>query len=151
MPKAADKHLLNQALSPCLHKNLRRAHFNAFSDSSDARGTLEVRQLPYQVNLQEDIDLIDPIIDSVVAALQAYDLGAIKREFVAKDTTTAFDPKLANTAKYYPIRAGYCEVEFLTNPNADKLITGAKKNAVRTGVTDAMRDGILQNLRSYSN
>jgi N-acetylmuramoyl-L-alanine amidase len=126
-------------------------HFNAFRTSPDPRGTLEVRQLPDQVNLQEDIDLIDPIITSVVTALQMYDLGANKKAFFAKDTTTAFDPKLANTANYHPIRAGYCEVEFLTNPDADELITGADKDAVQTAVTDAMRDGILQDLRSFNN
>jgi len=82
------------------------SHFNASSSPHTARGTLEVRQLPSQVNLDEDVALIDPIIDSIVAAITPFDAGANKRAFVATDTSVAFDPKLGNTADYHPIRAG---------------------------------------------
>ena len=119
-------------------------HFNASASPHSARGTLEVRQLPSQVNLDEDVNLINPIIDSVVAAITPFDAGANKRSFVATDTSVAFDPKLENTETYHPIRVGYCEVEFLDNAQVDVLLnTGSNASAVKTAIVNAMRDGIL--------
>ena len=124
-------------------------HFNASASPHSARGTLEVRQLPSQVNLDEDVALIDPIIDSIVAAITPFDPGANKRSFVATDTSVAFDPKLANTSDYHPIRVGYCEVEFLDNAAVDVLLnTGPNTAAVKTAIVEAMRDGILDDLKS---
>lgn len=126
-------------------------HFNA-SESHTARGTLEVRQIPSQVNLAEDIALIDPIIDRIVAAITPFDAGANKRTAVATDTSVAFDPKLGNTEDYHPIRAGYCEVEFLDNADVDELLnTGEQTEEVRTAIVEAIRDGILHDLRNQPN
>ena len=126
-------------------------HFNA-SDEHTARGTLEVRQIPSQVNLAEDIALIDPIIDRIVAAITPFDAGANKRTAVETDTSVAFDPKLGNTAEYHPIRAGYCEVEFLDNADIDELFnTGEQTEEVRTAIVEAIRDGILLDLKTQPN
>lgn len=124
-------------------------HFNASAPPHSARGTLEVRQLPSQVNLDEDVGLIDPIINSIVAAITPLDAGANKRSFVATDTSIAFDPKLGNTAAYHPIRVGYCEVEFLDNAAVDVLLnTGPNATAAKTAIVNAMRDGILSDLKN---
>jgi N-acetylmuramoyl-L-alanine amidase len=126
-------------------------HFNA-STAHTARGKLEVRQVPSQVNLAEDIALIDPIIDRIVAAMTPFDEGANKRTAVETDTSVAFDPKLGNTAEYHPIRAGYCEVEFLDNADVDELFnTGEETEEVRTAIVEAIRDGILLDLRTQPN
>jgi N-acetylmuramoyl-L-alanine amidase len=122
-------------------------HFN--SSNGSVRGTLEVRQVPSQVNLNEDFALIDPIVNSVVAAIIPFDSGARKLEFFPRDTSVAFDPKLGNTAAYHPIRVGYCEVEFLDNAAVDVLLnTGPNAGAVKTAIVNAMRDGILNDLRN---
>jgi hypothetical protein len=124
-------------------------HFNASASPHTARGTLEVRQIPSQVNLDEDVALIDPIISSIVAAITPFDAGANKRSFVATDTSVAFDPKLGNTADYSPIRVGYCEVEFLDNAAVDVLLnTGPNAGAVKTAIVNAICDGILLDLKA---
>ncbi len=126
-------------------------HFNA-SAAHTARGTLEVRQIPSQVNLAEDIALIDPIIDRIVAAMTPFDAGANKRTAVETDTSVAFDPKLGNTTEYHPIRTGYCEVEFLDNEDVDVLLnTGEQTEEVKTAIVEAIRDGILLDLRTQPN
>lgn len=87
-------------------------HFNASAAPHSARGTLEARQLPSQVKVDENIAFIGPIISSIVTAITPLDAGANKRSSVATDTSVAFDPKLGNTTAYHPIRVGYCEVEY---------------------------------------
>ena len=104
------------------------------------------------MNLAEDIALIDPIIDRIVAAITPFDAGANKRTAVETDTSVAFDPKLGNTAEYHPIRAGYCEVEFLDNADIDELFnTGEQTEEVRTAIVEAIRDGILLDLKTQPN
>ena len=122
-------------------------HFN--SSNGSVRGTLEVRQVPSQVNLNEDFALIDPIINMIVAAITPFDSGARKLEFFPRDTSVAFDPKLGNTAGYHPIRVGYCEVEFLDNAAVDVLLnTGPNAGAAKTAIVNAMRNGILSDLKN---
>jgi hypothetical protein len=62
-----------------------------------------------------------------------------------------------NTSDYHPIRTSYIEVEFIdfganTAVQTDDLVdillnTGPNAAAVKTAVVNAIRDGILQDLR----
>lgn len=88
-------------------------HFNA-SQSHTARGTLEVRQDPNLAgSLPEDIEFIDAVLDRMVPAMQLFDAACNRRAHVVKDTTVATDTYMGNEANYHPVRAGYCEVEFI--------------------------------------
>jgi N-acetylmuramoyl-L-alanine amidase len=143
-------------------------HFNAFTDddgvapdrSHTVRGSLEVRQNPNLAgSLPEDIAFIDTVLDRMVPVMQAFDAGANRRGHFIKDTTVATDTYLGNEANYHPVRAGYCEVEFIdfgkqtpndqTDDAVDILLnTGPNAGAVRTAIANAMRDGIIQDLRT---
>ena len=135
-------------------------HFNSNDDGNTphrARGTLQVVQANGNVNAQEDADCANTIIDRVVVALHQYDNRANKRESAIHNTDVAADTFLGNTADFRPIRAPYCEVEFIdygadtadTSDDAVDILmnTGPNAAAVRTAVANAMRDGILQDLR----
>jgi N-acetylmuramoyl-L-alanine amidase len=134
-------------------------HFNA-SDSHTARGTLEVRQDPNLAgSLPEDIEFIDAVLDRMVPAMQPYDAACNRRAHVAKDTTVATDTYMGNEANYHPVRAGYCEVEFIdfgaqtpndrTDDAVDILLnTGPNAGAVKTAIANAMRDGIILDLKT---
>ncbi len=134
-------------------------HFNA-SQQHTARGSLEVRQDPNLTgSLQEDIDFIDAVLDRMVTAMQPFDAGCNRRAEVLLDTTVATDTYLGNENDYHPVRAGYCEVEFIdfgahtpSDPTDDAvdilLNTGPNAGAVKTAITNAMRDGIIHDLKS---
>lgn len=131
-------------------------HFNSDDDASNgriphqSRGTLEVRRTTNNVNSADDITLIDDIIDRIVPAILPFDQAARKRDAVIYNTAVASDDNLGNTAAYHPIRAGYCEVEFIDNPTADLLLnTGPHANAVKVEIVNAMRDGIIDNLLNH--
>ena len=143
-------------------------HFNAFTDddgvepdrSHTVRGTLEVRQSPNLTgSLPEDIEFIDTVLDRMVPAMLPFDAGCNRRSHVIKDTTVATDTYIGNEENYHPVRAGYCEVEFIdfgkqtptdaTDDSVDILLnTGPNAGAVRTAIANAMRDGIIQDLRT---
>ena len=132
-------------------------HFNA-SDAHTARGTLEVVRSAGNVNSAEDTQLANTVIDLMVPAIQQYDSAANKRFSVVNDTSVASDANLGNTAAYHPIRAAYCEVEFvdfgantatLTDDAVDILLnTGPNASPVRQATANAMRDGILLDLKA---
>ncbi|MCP5553407.1 MAG: N-acetylmuramoyl-L-alanine amidase [Akkermansiaceae bacterium] len=132
-------------------------HFNA-SDSHTARGTLEVVRDSGNVNATEDTNLANTVIDLMIPAIRQYDTGANKRYSVVNNTAVASDTNLGNTSAYHPIRAAYCEVEFIdlgehTEDTSDDLVdillnTGPNAAAVKTAVANAIRDGILQDLRN---
>ena len=134
-------------------------HFNA-SDAHTARGTLEVRQDPNLAgSLPEDIEFIDAVLDRMVPAMQPYDAACNRRAHVVKDTTVATDTYMGNEANYHPVRAGYCEVEFIdfgaqtpndrTDDAVDILLnTGPNAGAVKTAIANAMRDGIILDLKT---
>jgi len=134
-------------------------HFNA-SDAHTARGTLEVRQDPNLAgSLPEDIEFIDAVLDRMVPAMQPFDAACNRRAHVVKDTTVATDTYMGNEANYHPVRAGYCEVEFIdfgaqtpndqTDDAVDILLnTGPNAGAIKTAIANAMRDGIIQDLRT---
>ena len=134
-------------------------HFNA-SESHTARGTLEVRQDPnLPGSLPEDIEFIDSVLDHMVSAMQPFDAGCNRRAHVVKDTTVATDIYMGNEVIYHPVRAGYCEVEFIdfgaqtpndrTDDAVDILLnTGGNADVVKTAIANAMRDGIIRDLRT---
>jgi N-acetylmuramoyl-L-alanine amidase len=100
------------------------------------------------VNQDEDMAFINEVIGRIVPAMQAFDPAANIRAPVDNDTSVASDANLGNVAAYHPIRAGYCEVEFLDNATVDALLnTGPNAAAVRSAVVNAMRDGIINDLR----
>ena len=132
-------------------------HFNA-SAAHTARGTLEVRRTAGNVNPQEDIDFIDAALTRMVTAMQGFDAASNRRAAVVNDTSVASDTNLGNTADYFPIRAGYCEVEFIdfgahTTDQADDTVdillnTGPNAGPIKTAIANAIRDGIIHNLRT---
>ena len=90
----------------------------------------------------------DRVIDKVVAAIKPFDAGANKRFPVSVNTSVASDQNLGNVADYSPIRAGYCEVEFITHPGVDNLINiGANSGNVKTAISEGMKDGIIEDLK----
>jgi len=128
-----------------------------------SRGTLEVYRTTNNVFPQEDTDLSSNLIDRIVAAM-APDPGANHRTRVAYHGDGVSGPAVCsdlnngNTADYHPIRTAYIEGEFIdfgANTAADHtddavdilLNTGPNAATVKTAITDAIRDGILQNLR----
>lgn len=133
-------------------------HFNA-SAAHTARGTLEVYRTTNNVFPQQDTILSEGIITRMVAAMTPFDAGANHRARVANDTAVASDANNGNTAAYCPVRTAYIEVEFIdygahtTTPDDDLvdilLNTGPNAAAVKTAVADAMRDGILHDLRNH--
>jgi len=133
-------------------------HFNA-SAAHTARGTLEVYRTTNNVFPQQDTILSEGVITRMVAAMTPFDAGANHRARVANDTAVASDANNGNTAAYCPVRTAYIEVEFIDNgghtttPDDDLvdmlLNTGPNAAAVKTAVADAMRDGILHDLRNH--
>ena len=131
-------------------------HFNA-SQAHTARGTLEVVRDTNNVHPEEDTALSNTIIGRMVTAMDAYDSGANHRAAVTNNTAVASDLNNGNTANYHPVRTCYCEVEFIdfganTPVQTDDLVdillnTGTNAGAVKTAVANAIRDGILQDLR----
>lgn len=125
-------------------------HFNAFNGL--ARGTLEVRRTDGNVNAQEDIDFIDRVLDEIVPALQGFDAAANRRAEVAFNSAVASDANLGNQANYHPVRAGYCEVEFIDNAQVDQLLNhGQNAAAIRTAVSDATADAIIEDIENQPN
>lgn len=125
-------------------------HFNAFNGV--ARGTLEVRRTDGNVNAQEDIDFIDRVLDEIVPALQGFDAAANRRAEVAFNSAVASDANLGNQANYHPVRAGYCEVEFIDNAQVDQLLNhGQNAAAIRTAVSDATADAIIEDIENQPN
>lgn len=125
-------------------------HFNAFNGV--ARGTLEVRRTTGNVNGQEDIDFIDRVLNDIVPALQGFDPAANRRAFVPFDSAVASDTNLGNQANYHPVRAGYCEVEFIDNPQVDQLLNhGPNAAAIRTAVSTATANAIVEDIQHQPN
>jgi|GEM_PF-540855 len=132
-------------------------HFNA-SQSHTARGSLEVRRESGNVNPQEDINLIETVLTRLVAAMQVFDKSSNLRHHVINDTSVASDTNLGNRANYFPIRAGYCEVDFIdygahTADKADDAVdfllnTGPNAELVRSAIANAMSDGIIHDLKT---
>jgi hypothetical protein len=88
------------------------------------------------------------VISLMVAAMQQYDAGANQRDSVIVNTAAASDTNLGNISTFHPIRAAYSEVDFIDNPTVDALLnTGANAAAVKTAVADAIRNGIIQDIR----
>ena len=112
------------------------------------------------VNQDEDVGLINRVIDKAVPAIQTYDAAGNKRSFVPFDSAVASDINLGNVANYHPIRAGHCEVEFIdygadtpspTDDAVDILLnTGPNAGAVKSAIVNAMRDGIIEDLKSQN-
>lgn len=126
-------------------------HFNAFNNAT-VRGSLEVRRTNGNVNAQEDIDLIDRVLDDLVPALQAFDPAANRRAAVAFNAAVASDTHLGNVAAYHPVRAGYCEVEFITNVQVDQLLNhGPNAAAIRVAIANATADAIIEDIRHQPN
>jgi N-acetylmuramoyl-L-alanine amidase len=135
-------------------------HFNSFDDGPNAhrvRGTLEVVRDTNNVHPEEDAILSNNIISRMVNAMDAYDTDANHRRPLVYDTAVASDVYNGNTANFHPIRTCYCEVEFIdfganTAVKTDDLVdillnTGPNAGAVKTDVANAIRDGILQDMR----
>lgn len=145
-------------------------HFNAFTDddkippdrSHTARGSLEVRQKPdLPQSLPRDMKFIDTVLKKMVPAMQAFDTKCSRRAHHDKDTTVATDEYMGNDANYYPVRAGYCEVDFIdygkhtpndpTDDAIDILLNlGPNKEPIRKAIANAMRDGIIEDLRTHT-
>ena len=97
----------------------------------------------------------------MVAAIHPFDAQANQREAVDTPTDVADDQYLGNNANYHPIRAPYCEMEFIdyganTADKGDDAVdilmnTGPNAAAVKSAIVDAIRDGILQDLRDQPN
>jgi len=122
-------------------------HLNAFNNPT-VRGTLQVKRTRNNHNAAEDSEFISRVIDKVVAAIKPFDAGANKRFPVSVNTSVASDQNLGNVAGYSPIRAGYCEVEFITHPGVDNLINiGANSGNVKTAISEGMKDGIIEDLK----
>ena len=148
-------------------------HFNSDDDSGTtahprvphrSRGTLEVYRTDSNVSPQEDTDLSSNLIDRMVAAMTPFDSGANHRVRVAYNGDGVGGPAVSsdvyngNTTTYHPIRTAYIEGEFIdfgantaanhTDDAVDILLnTGPNAPTVKTAITDAIRDGILQNIR----
>ncbi|MFM2168255.1 MAG: hypothetical protein RIS79_2626, partial [Verrucomicrobiota bacterium] len=135
-------------------------HFNSLDDGPNthrARGTLEVVRNTNNVHPEEDTTLSNTIISRMVTAMDGYDTGANHRGPVVNNTAVASDAYNGNTTNYHPVRTCYCEVEFIdfganTAVQTDDLVdillnTGPNAGAVKTAVANAIRDGILQDLR----
>ena len=148
-------------------------HFNSDDDSGTtahprvphrSRGTLEVYRTDSNVSPQEDTGLSSDLIDCMVAAMTPFDAGANHRTRVAYGGNGVGGPAVSsdvyngNTATYHPIRTAYIEGDFIdfgANTAADHtddavdilLNTGPNAPTVKTAITDAIRDGILQNIR----
>jgi N-acetylmuramoyl-L-alanine amidase len=133
-------------------------HFNA-SDANTARGTLEVYRTTNNVFPQQDTILAEGIITRMVTAMTPFDAGANHRARVVYESAVASDGNNGNTADYCPVRTSYIEVEFIDfgaqttdrgNDAVDILLnTGPNAAAVKTAVGNAMRDGILHDLRNH--
>ena len=140
-------------------------HFNASAAPHTARGTLEVRRIGGNVNPTQDENFIDDVLDRLVPAMQAFDSQANRRVFYPYDTAVASDANLGNTLAlgnppvYAPIRAGYCEVDFIdlgantptdsTDDLVDILLnTGSNAFWVQLAAANAMRDGIIHDLKT---
>lgn len=131
-------------------------HFNAFEDHT-ALGTLEVVRNTNNVHPEEDTALSNTIIGRMVTAMEAYDSGANHRATVVNNTAVASDLNNGNTADYHPVRTCYREVEFIdfganTTVQTDDLVdillnTSPDAGAIKTAVANAIRDGIIQDLR----
>jgi hypothetical protein len=105
-------------------------------------GTLEVRRTLGNINATADEQFIDRVLNRIVPVIP----GGHRRDFVVNNTAVASDTNLGNTGAYSPIRAGYCEVEFIDNPTVDATLNGPNGAAVKEAIVNAMRDGIIEDL-----
>lgn len=95
---------------------------------------------------------IDRVLDEIVPALQGFDAAANRRAEVAFNSAVASDANLGNQANYHPVRAGYCEVEFIDNAQVDQLLNhGQNAAAIRTAVSDATADAIIEDIENQPN
>jgi hypothetical protein len=152
MTRDADVHVSGSARARVARDNgadvIFIIHFNS-QDSGPhphtARGTLEVRRTIGNVNSTEDTKFIDTVIDKIVPVIP----GGGKLDFFVFNTSVASDVNLGNTDAYKPIRAGYCEVEFIDNPAVDSVLnTGPNAAQVKQAIVNAMRDGIIEDIRT---
>lgn len=127
-------------------------HFNAFDGV--ARGTLEIRRTEGNVNAQADIDLMDRVLNriGIVPAMQGFDTASYRRAFVGFNSAVASDANLGNQTNYSPVRAGYCEVEFIDNPVVDQLLNHSPNaGAIRAAITALAGDAIIEDIQHQPN
>jgi N-acetylmuramoyl-L-alanine amidase len=143
-------------------------HFNSDDATEDdngnprtphrSRGTLQVTQ-HNNTNAGEDTTTSNTIISRVVTAIRGFDAAGNQRAPVATPTDVAEDLKLGNLSTFHPIRAPYIEVEFIdyganTVDKSDDAVdilmnTGPKAGAAKTAIAEAMKDGIIHDLRTH--
>jgi hypothetical protein len=149
-------------------------HFNSDDDKGtkekprvphQSRGTLEVYRTSSNVSPDQDTNVSSDIIDRMVNAMKPFDAGANHRSRVNYEDSGNTGPAVSsdayngNTQAHHPVRTAYIEGEFIdfganTKDQSDDLVdillnTGPNAGAVKTAVVNAIRDGILQDLRDY--
>lgn len=68
------------------------------------------------------------------------------------NSAVASDANLGNVANYHPIRAGYCEVEFIDNADVDQLLNHSENvDAIREAVANATAQSIIEDIHRQPN
>jgi N-acetylmuramoyl-L-alanine amidase len=121
-------------------------HFNGDSNRRTRGTETFVRAIRNgNVNRDEDLALANRINRAV-----SQDRG-VKDDTQTKPKSLAVlsDASLGNTANSHPTRACLVEVEFITNPDVDRLFnTDTNRNAFRQRLANAISNAIIEDLRN---
>ena len=124
-------------------------HFNGFNGSVRGTETLILSTANGNVNEQEDLALAESVQSATITALRRFDANTRDRGVKKNQRLGVLnDISLGNTRRDHNTRACLLEVEFIDNPDVDKLLnTGPNANAVQEEIASAIAEAIIDDLR----
>lgn len=123
-------------------------HFNGFNGSARGTETFFLSEANGNVNEAEDRKLAERIQKSMFTAIRKMDPGARDRGIKNnKRLGVLNDVSLGNARGDHRTRACLVEIEFIDNPNVDKLLnTGADSSKARDTIATAIAEAIIDDL-----
>jgi N-acetylmuramoyl-L-alanine amidase len=124
-------------------------HFNGFNGSARGTETWILSTANGNVNEQEDRELAQRIQTAMLAAIRQFDTNARDRGIKDNQKLGVLnDISLGNTRGAHNSRACLTEVEFIDNPDVDKLLnTTQNSNLVWNAIAEAIAEAIIDDLR----
>jgi len=124
-------------------------HFNGFNGSVRGTETLILSTANGNVNEQEDLTFARRVQSATLAAIRRFDANAGDRGVKNNRRLGVLnDISLGNTRRDHNTRACLVEVEFIDNPDIDKLLNaGPNANSVRDEIASAIAEAIIDDLR----
>ncbi len=123
-------------------------HFNGFNGSVRGTETLVLSTANGNVNEKEDFALAQRVQSATLAAIRRFDASARDRGVKTNQRLGVLnDVSLGNTRSDHDTRACLVEVEFIDNPDVDKLLnTGPNANSAQDEIASAIAEAIVEDL-----